>query len=40
MNLIVAYISGEVSKAIQAGRQKAGITQKDLATVLSFPNIN
>jgi ribosome-binding protein aMBF1 (putative translation factor) len=31
---IVQTVSKDVAKAIQAGRQKLGITQKDLAQVI------
>lgn len=34
----VATVNPSVSKAIQAGRQAKGLTQKDLATVTSYPS--
>ena len=36
---IVTTVSKDVAKAIQAGRQKLGITQKDLAQVMELIHI-
>lgn len=38
--LKVPKVSNEVSKAIQAGRQKLGLSQKDLAAVLKKHTIH